>query len=197
MNSEEYVSQVNRLMDLQNVYLQVFLAILFSVIGFIGFMQLKHSDKKIEQLKEKTKQETIKEIEKTLDVASLAEFKRGIQNEIEYVESNHDWFEANQLDFELTKMFNSDNIDLWYLNYFTGVYRNHILKSINNFNYFLSRVDSLITNPEIGGRINIYSPQIDEFIQRMSEFESTFNEKSEKLESFQKHLLYHRKNHKI
>lgn len=194
MNSEEYVNQVNRLVDLQNTYLQIFLAILATVLAFIVFVQWRLNDKQLEQLKEKTKQETIKEIEKKLGVLSLTEFKSDIQNKVEDVGEEHYRFGHSQLDYELTKMYIGNELLLWQLVYLMDIYKSQILKSYNDFNYFVSRVDSLITTFSNGNdkSVDFHSPHIDKIIQKMSEFESTFNEKSETLESFRNTISYYR-----
>lgn len=196
MNSEEYVNQVNRLVDLQNTYLQIFLAILAMVLAFIIFVQWRLNDKQLEQLKEKTKQETIREIEKNLGVSSLTEFKSDIEKQIQSVEIEQQWLEANQLWYELTKLFNEDDIPLWNLTSLMDIYKSQFLKSINNFNYLVSRIESQISILHTEKKIDIHSRHIDKVIQKMDEFESTFNEKSEKLESFQNQISCYRNEEK-
>ncbi|WP_423189415.1 hypothetical protein ACO1PF_00440 [Alkalibacterium sp. f15] len=51
MSSTEYIDQVNRLINLQNNYLTIFLGVLAVVIGFFGVIQWKLSDKQIERIK--------------------------------------------------------------------------------------------------------------------------------------------------
>lgn len=194
MNSEEYVNQVNRLIDLQNTYLQIFLTILAMILAFIIFVQWRLNDKQLKQLKEKTKQETIREIEESLGVSSLTEFGNNVQVNVEDVVKEHYMFGHTQLYYELTKIFNEKELSLWKLTYIMDVYRNQILKSYNDFNYFVSKIDSLILTFSNGNEkiTDIHSPLIDNVIQKMSEFESTFNEKSEALESFRKHVSHDR-----
>lgn len=194
MNSEEYVNQVNRLMDLQNVYLQIFLALVAIVLGFLGFLQWRLSTKELDNLKEKTKQETIREVEKALGVSNLNEFRSNIKEKVDDVEKEQYRFGYAQLDYEITKLYNGNELLLWQLTYIMDVYRNQILKSYNDFNYFVSRIDSLILTFPDGNEksIDIHSRHIDNIIQKMSEFESVFDEKSEALESFQNHVLYYR-----
>lgn len=50
MTSEEYVQQIERLLNLQNVYLSIFLGVLAVVIGFFGIIQWKLSDKQIDKI---------------------------------------------------------------------------------------------------------------------------------------------------
>lgn len=59
MKSEEYIEQVNRLMDLQNLYLTIFLTILGMVIAIAAFLQWRMSEKQMKQIKETTKAELI------------------------------------------------------------------------------------------------------------------------------------------
>ena len=51
MTSAEYVSQVNRLMDLQNNYFNIFITILALTLGFLGVFQWRITDKQIDKMK--------------------------------------------------------------------------------------------------------------------------------------------------
>lgn len=51
MNSEEYVQQVNRLMDLQTTYLNIFLWLIGSLIAVALIMQWRISNKDIDKLR--------------------------------------------------------------------------------------------------------------------------------------------------
>lgn len=51
MTSAEYVSQVNRLMDLQNNYFNIFITILALTLGFLGVLQWRITDKQIDKMK--------------------------------------------------------------------------------------------------------------------------------------------------
>lgn len=62
VRNDQYVDAINRSMDLQNVYLGVFLAILTVVLGFIGVLQWRLSSKQIETIKIDTKKATIDEM---------------------------------------------------------------------------------------------------------------------------------------
>lgn len=194
MTSEEYVNQVNRLLDLQNTYLGIFLGILGAVIGIMGIFQWRFSSRQMEQLKEKTKRETIREIEEYLGVSSLAEFKRNIENNIDNIGKNYDAFEDAQLDYELNKLYMQDEIPLWHLTYLMDIYKCHILKSFKNFDYVVSRIASLIFvgNNENKIDMNTQSAHINNIIRKMTEFEKKFNENSEKLERFRNEIKYHK-----
>lgn len=183
-------------MDLQNTYLQVFLSLLAIVLGFIGYLQFRLTKQQIERLKEKTKQETIEEIERDLGVSSMVELKSSIQKQIEDVEKKHYSFGYHQLHFELTKMANEKETSWWHLVYLMDVYESSILKSFHDFNYFVSEVDSLIFNAHREGRIDINSQHIDKVIKKMKKFEDKFRQKSENLEHFQKQISYHRNQEK-
>ena len=50
MTSAEYVSQVNRLMDLQNNYFNIFITILALTLGFLGILQWRITDKQIDKM---------------------------------------------------------------------------------------------------------------------------------------------------
>ena len=198
MSSEEYINQVNRLIDLQNIYLQIFLTMIALILGFIGIIQWRLNTKQLEQLKEQTKQETINEIEESLEVSSLADFKleleREREKEREKVEEQFNYLSYNQFDFELEKLSNEDTIPLWHLTYLLDIHKSNILLSINNFNYYVLRLESLISVAYAHKKIDINSPHIAKIVLKLSEFEKTFNEKSEKLENFKNIISYYQKN---
>lgn len=192
LTSEEYINQVNRLMDLQNIYLGVFLTILIAGIGLVVLFQWRFTSQQMEQLKEETKQETIAEIERDLGGSSLVELKSNMQDQIKEVERKHYLFGYNQLHFGLTNIANEEKPSLWNIVYLMDIYESSILKGLNDFNYFVSRVDSLIFIAHQEGKIDIRSQHIDNVVEKMSRFESALNESSEKLQSFKNQLSYHR-----
>lgn len=69
MASNEYVEQINKLMDLQIEYLNIFLLILTVVIGVMGFFQWKLSDKQINTIKNDMDEKISKKYKKDLDEA--------------------------------------------------------------------------------------------------------------------------------
>ena len=70
MTSEEYIDAVKMMMENQDRYFNWFLIILGTFLVFVGVVQWRFSSKQMEQLKERTKQETIKEIEDNLGVST-------------------------------------------------------------------------------------------------------------------------------
>lgn len=78
--SEKYVDQVNRLMDLQNTYLSIFLTVLGLVLAFFAFLQWRLSTNQIDKIKvdiekelnEKYNLQAIKDIEETVSVFNEA-----------------------------------------------------------------------------------------------------------------------------
>lgn len=62
VSNDQYVDAVNRSMDLQNMYLGIFLAVLAIVLGFVGVLQWRLSSKQIETIKVDTRKSTIDEI---------------------------------------------------------------------------------------------------------------------------------------
>lgn len=198
MTSDEYIDAVSMMMENQDRYFNWFLVILGIFLVFVGVIQWRLSTKQIEQLKERTKQETIREIEESLDVSSLKDFKRIIHKEIEELEKKNNLFGHAQLDYELTKFYTEKKEFLWHISYLMDIYRNNILSSFNDFNYFVSRVDSLISVSYLEKEIDIdiHSKHIDNIIDKMTNYESTFNEKSEILGRFQNQIKYFRNQEK-
>lgn len=198
MTSDEYIDAVSMMMENQDRYFNWFLVILGIFLVFVGVIQWRLSTKQIEQLKERTKQETIREIEESLDVSSLKDFKRIIHKEIEELEKKNNSFGHAQLDYELTKFYTEKKEFLWHISYLMDIYRNNILSSFNDFNYFVSRVDSLISVSYLEKEIDIdiHSKHIDNIIDKMTNYESTFNEKSEILGRFQNQIKYFRNQEK-
>lgn len=194
MTSEEYVDVVNMMMENQDRYFNWFLVILGIFLIFVGVIQWRFSIKQIEQIKEKTKQETIREIEETLGVSNLYEFKKDMQNNFEDIENKRDFFESAQFDYELNKLYVQDRIPLWHITYLMDIYKVYILKSFTNFDYVVSRVSNLIFigDNEKKLDINLQSDHIDNIIWKMAEFEKNFNEKSEKLKKMRNEINFYR-----
>lgn len=191
MTSEEYVQQVNRLMDLQNTYLQVFLWILGAAISILALIQWRFTSQQLNKLKEKTKQETIKEIENLLGVSNISDLNR----EIEEVSAKQDSFQYHFLHNSLNELFNEEKAQLWKIVQLLDTNKDHILKSINNFNYVVSRIDGyIVTLNDMRDEklIDYNSTHIDKIIERLSRYENEFNEKSEELREFKNAIAYRR-----
>lgn len=198
MASEEYVDAIKMMMEHQDRYFNWFLAILGIVLVFVGFVQWRFSTKQIEQLKEKTKQETIREIEESLGVSSLIDFKSDIQKKVEKIEKKNYEFGHSQMYYEFTKLNTEKKDFLWHIPNLMDVYKNNILSSFNDFNLFVSTVGNLIivSHTQETKIIDINSPHIDKILKKMTDYESKFNKKSEKLERFQHEITYFRNEEK-
>src|SRR5699024_2336691 len=68
--------------DLQTTYLNIFLWFLGIVIAIILALQWWLNNKQMEQIKVLTKQEVIKEIEESLGVSSIEEFKNDVKKQV-------------------------------------------------------------------------------------------------------------------
>lgn len=59
LTSEEYVQQVDRFMNLQNLYLGIFLGILAIVVAIFGVFQWRLSDEQVEKIKNETEKKLL------------------------------------------------------------------------------------------------------------------------------------------
>lgn len=203
MTSEEYIDAIKMMMENQDRYFNWFLVILSIVLVFVGFVQWRFSSKQIEQLKEQTKKETIQETEKILGVSDLVEFKNEIQENMKFIDSKNsekminiekerDDFEASLLEYEIMKLHNQEYF-LGHLVHIMDVFENHLLSHFGNFNYFIVRVESLISIRHHEKRVDINSKTIDRMIEKMTEIESSYNENSEGLKKFKDHISFYRR----
>lgn len=197
MTSEEYVQQIERLMDLQNTYLQVFLWILGASISILSLIQWRFTSRQLKEMKEKTKQETIKEIEKLLDVSNIVDFKDDTTQKFNELKTKNDKENSQRFHYELTVLFNENDVQLWKINYILEVYEDYILNSIKNFNFVVSRISSYILciNDQREEKVvDFNSPHIDNIIKKLTNFEKKFNEESESLRNFESRINYCRNN---
>lgn len=198
MNSEEYVNQVNRLMDLQTTYLNIFLWFLGVVITIMLVLQWWLNSKQMNQIKELTKQETIKEIEEILGVSSLEDFKRDVKNQVkdlksdiknrvEDIERERDRSDAAQLYYEIIPLQYEEKF-LWRIPLIIDAYSRYISDNIRNFNSFVNNISGLITVTYNEGKLKegVDSKHIENIINKLTRIEEEFNEKSESLESLNK-----------
>lgn len=201
MTSEEYIEQVNRLMDLQTTYLNIFLWFLGIVIAIMLVLQWWLNSKQMKQIKELTKQETIKEIEESLGVSSLEDFKhdvkhqiknikRDINNQVEDIEKERDKSDATRLYYEIVQLQFEEKF-LWRIPLIIDAYSRYISDDIRNFDSFVNQISGLITHTQNEGELKegINSPHIDRIIDKLTEIEKGFNEKSNQLEDINK-LIY-------
>lgn len=192
MNSEQYVESVKQMMAQQNNFFAMFLAILAIVLTFAGILQWRLSNKQIQQLKEETRAETIADIEKILAVTDLYKFKD---------EVNAPLVDRIEKETKLSKDFlhyEHASLDLAFLGLYRSpfpmsdlliiidVYYLYLKRDIGNLNYFVSRVESLIENPETNlskeGNLVIFK----RITERLSDIESSFNQDSVRMENLKK-----------
>lgn len=208
MASEEYVEQVNRLMDLQTTYLSIFLWFLGSVIAIMLALQWWLNSKQMKQIKELTKQETIKEIEESLGVSSLEDFKNDMKNQVKHVkddiknqvkdiEKERDQYDATRLYYEIVPLQYEEKF-LWRITLIIDAYNRYISDNIRNFNSFVSMISGLITHTQNEGKLKegINSRHIDRTIDKLTEIEKGFNEKSNQLEHLNKLIHIYRRDEK-
>lgn len=208
MTSEEYVEQVNRLMDLQITYLNIFLWFLGIVITIMLVLQWWLNSKQMKQIKELTKQETIKEIEESLGVSSLEDFKRDtktqvedlkrdIQTQVEDIERERERSDATRLYYEIIPLQYKEKF-LWRIPLIIDAYSRYISDNIRNFNSFVSSISGLITNTQNNGELKegINSQHIDRIIDQLTEIEKGFKEKSNQLEDLNKLIDIYRRDEK-
>lgn len=194
MTSEEYVNQVNRLMDLQTTYLNIFLWFLGVVIAIMLALQWWLNSKQMKQIKELTRRETIKEIEESLGVSDLNSFKIDIEKQIENIKKDRDETEANQL-YNKIVLLQYEEKFLWRIPLIMDEYNRYISDNIRNFDFFVNNVSGLITHTQNEGKLKegINSDWIDKILQEMTRIEVGFNGKSESLESLNKLISIYRR----
>ena len=202
MSSSEFTETILSMMENQDRYFNIFLTILGIVLVFAGVIQWRLSSKQIEEIKEKTKKETITEIENLLEVSNLIEFKNDIHNRLESydsdvslitndIEKRRNKFEYNLLGYELIQLHNKEHF-LVNIVYLIDIFDEYLSSSLGDFNYFVSRVESLISIRYREKSLNIQLNDIDVIIEKMDKIESSFNERSEKLKQFKNHLKLYR-----
>lgn len=201
MTSDQYVESVKQMMDQQNNIFNVFIAILVFVLGFIGVVQWKLSAKQIEQLKQETKNETIKEIRQQLEVTSLTGLRTAIQDPLEKriiklsdnikmnyenmveINSQFDDFKKKYLDFELTKV-EKDYNPFPYITHLIVFHEDYLKKDIKNLNYFVSRISRLTFHIFFNGTRSFENSEVDIVIEKLEKIAANFSEESSNLEGF-------------
>lgn len=83
MTSDEYVNQVDRLMDLQNNNMVIFLTMLSVVLVFMGFLQWRLSDKQVEKIKSETEKKLLGQFNYKLE-ESMKENRKTVLNSIRF-----------------------------------------------------------------------------------------------------------------
>lgn len=197
MTSEEYVVQVNRLMDLQNIYLGTFLVILFGVLGFIGFLQFSLREKQIEKIKQETKVETLNDIEKRLGINNLKSFKLDLEKQINGIRVDQNMTEGIQLSNKIMLLQYEEEV-LWRIPVVMEDHWNYLLSDIRNFENCVNQVSGLITLLFNEGKLleGIESERIDNIINKMDIIEKNFSQKSKSLDDFKKLISMERRMNK-
>lgn len=181
MTSEEYVVQVNRLMDLQNVYMGLFITVLFGIFGFFAYFQWRLNTTQAEEIRTKT----IKEIAENLGVNEISEFKTAVDKDRESLDHRLDLFSRDQIDFIISELHSKENDnDLWKINVMINTYSSYISKSVKNFDKTVSEIKTLITDGFYKKNYDISSHTIDDLIDRLSMWELFLPEETTSLDNF-------------
>ncbi|MER2040787.1 MAG: hypothetical protein ABS913_02430 [Desemzia incerta] len=200
MKSEEYIQQIETLMNNQNNYvnwvigiLGFLVAVLGIVIAVAAYYQWWLNTKQMQRLKEDTKKEIIKEIEDSLGGSSLNNFKTDIENKVEKIEKERNTDESSRLYYELIPLQYEETF-LWRIPLIIGAYHTYISDNIRNFNSFVRDVSGLITVTQNEGKSKegIDSPHIGIIINTLTEIEKGFNEKSDELEQLKRLIDFYR-----
>lgn len=194
MTSEEYVNQVNRLIDLQNIYLGIFLTILSIILAAVLYFQWRLSDKKIEKIKLSAKSETVSEIERILGVSNLEEFKNDIEGKIWRV--SEDVFVTAQSHFEyaLQEVRRSENIEIWRITYALRVFECYMTQDFQIFNFTVSKIRFLFDELSETKELNYYDPEISLMLDVLFQFEMKLTRKSVELEALKNDINVGREN---
>lgn len=197
MTSEEYVAQVDRLMNLQTVYLNIFLVILFGVLGFIGFLQWRLSKERIEKLKQETKVETLNEVKKELGITNIKSFKLDLEKQIDDIRVDRETTEGTQLSNKIILLQYQEDI-LWRIPLTMEDHWNYLSRDIRNFENCVNQVSGLITHLFNEGKLQegIESKRIDNIINKMDIIEKNFSQKSKSLDDFKKLINMERRMNK-
>lgn len=200
MTSEQYVESVKQMMNQQNVFFGVFIAILGIVLVFVGVMQWRLSDKQLKSIKEETRSEVLEEINIKLTSnyektdAKLRYHNENIEKNIKLVDQLIDErndFEHFSLDYELTRISKELNM-IRKVIYLSNIYQHYLERSMGNFNFFIGKVNSMITFAYHEKNLNINNRDLDIFLDNMKKIENTFNEESFELKTIIKHISDYR-----
>lgn len=200
MKSEEYIQQIETLMNNQNNYVNWVIGIVSLLVAVLGitialsaYYQWWLNTKQMQRLKEDTKKEIIKEIEDSLGGSSLENFKTDIENKVEKIEKERNMDDASRLYYELIPLQYEETF-LWRISLIIGAYHTYISDNIRNFNSFVRDVSGLITVTQNEGKLKegIDSPHIDNILNTLTEIEKGFNEKSDELEQLKRLIDFYR-----
>lgn len=182
MTSEEYVNQVNRLIDLQNIYIGIFLTILSIILAAVLYFQWRLSDKKIEKIILSAKSETVSEIERILGVTSLAEFKNDTDGDI--WREKEDVFVTAQAHFEysLQEVRRSEDIEIWRISSALRVFERYMTRDFQIFNFTVSKIRSLFDELSETKEINYHDPEISLMLDILFQSEMKLSRNSVELE---------------
>lgn len=200
MKSEEYIQQIETLMNNQNNYVNWIIGIVSLLVAVLGiaialaaYYQWWLNTKQMQQLKEDTKKEVIKEIENSLGGFSLKNLKTDIENKVEKIDKEKNMDNASRLYYELL-LLQSEEKFLWRIPLIIDAYHTYISGNIRNFNSFVRNVSGLITFTQNEGKLKegIDSQFINKIVNRLTEIEKGFNEKSDELEQLKRLIDFYR-----
>lgn len=179
MSSEEYVNQVNRLMDLQTTYLNIFLGILGIATGIFLVFQWRYSDKQIEKVIEKTKNETIEEIEKILGINNLGDFRDSLDNKFASKDKENLEYAQNQFEFCVQIILHDGKSQLWRLPNALKAYKTYLTRDIQFFDYTMSRLNLSLTSAK--NKIDFNDPYFGLMIDTLMRYEAEMHQQSVEL----------------
>lgn len=175
MTSEEYVAQVDRLMNLQNTYLSIFLGILGLATAIFVVFQWRYSDRQIEKVIQKTKRETITEIEGLLGVSKLSEFKDRLdlkdKENIDYAQS--------QFELYTLAVLHEGNSNLWLLPNALKAYKSYLTRNMEAFDYNMAKLNRIFTDGE--NKFDFSDPYFGLLVDTLMRYEAEMHQESVEL----------------
>lgn len=167
MSSDQYVESVKQMMNQQNVFFSIFLAILAIVLTFVGVIQWRLSSKQIELIKQQTKEELEKEIALKLGVQEIIEFpkenRKYVSSKIESVQAESQ-NNREALEKLRKQIINKENLrirndvvqassskepNLYNFEVILHTYQELLDIDLGLFNYYLNNLSSWISNNDV------------------------------------------------
>lgn len=159
MTENEIIIQM---MENQDRYFNWFMLILGIILVFVGVLQWRLSSKQIESIKEKTKIETIKEIQNSLGITSLEELSENITEplklkideltqlieELKVERDQNDYFRFFY-DSEREEVYENP---IRHYSILIDIYKPFISSSEGNFNLFINKLKGVLMIPQNKGK---------------------------------------------